>query len=433
MPEVSPEQKEQQKKTYGPSGFQGYPNFTTIATCVPWSGRPLPPELVMAFKNCGPPMNCNMIQFESKSTNIAEARNQFARIAKDHGAKYMFFWDEDVLLPVHALREMCFVMDNWDNIGVIAGVVCLKTERPEPMVFKKRGDGPYWDWKVGEVFEVEGGFGLGCSLVRTAVFDDIEEPWFRTISDRSQFLDNIPYGEDWTEDLYFCRKVFETKKWRLVCHGQLLCPHVDIRTGKKYELPLDSKPMRALTFLNGQKKILDVGSGPDPLKTPEGRVVTVDIRDCGADYRCDFRRLPFAAGEFDVVHSSHSLEHVPRADTDETLDEWLRVLKPDGELRITVPNIEWAAKRIIEGNFDKVSMVDAHDVLYGQQKYFEDRHYNGFTPKLLESMLKKRGFKTINIDLQEFHIICRAWRKAAPNGKKNGHPGKQRRNHNSGR
>lgn len=238
--------------------------------------------------------------------------------------------------------------------------------------------------------------------------------WFRTIDDMSSYMDNVPFGEVWTEDLYFCKKVTETKKWRMVAHGQLICKHYDIKTGQAYELPWDSKPMRTLSFGKAQKKILDLGCGTAPLKSPEGKVVTVDIRDdVGADYRCDFRRLPFGGGEFDVVHSSHSLEHVPRAQTEETLDEWLRVLKPQGELRLTVPNIEWAAKRIVEGDFENFEKtgVGALDVLYGQQKYDDDYHMNGFTPARLTDTLKSRGFKKIDLDTPAYHIVCRAWRK----------------------
>src|SRR5262245_43056553 len=185
MPEAHPHfdkalvpSKEQQKKTYGPSGFAGYPNFRTIAICVPWSGRPLPPELVMAFKACSPPMNCNTIYIETKGMDIADARNQFAKVALEHNAKYLFFWDEDVLLPPHALRELMFVMESWGDIGIIGGIYCLKVERPEPMVFRGNGQGPYWNWKVGEVFECTG-ISMGCTLVRAEVFKDIEYPWFR--------------------------------------------------------------------------------------------------------------------------------------------------------------------------------------------------------------------------------------------------------------
>src|SRR4030095_13600344 len=120
------------------SGF-GYPGFRTLALCVPWSGRPLPPELPMAFKNCSPPMNSNTIYFETRGKNIDEARNWFAEQAIANNAKYIFFWDEDVLIPPHALRELMYVADNWENIAVISGIYCIKLERPEPLVVQTTG------------------------------------------------------------------------------------------------------------------------------------------------------------------------------------------------------------------------------------------------------------------------------------------------------
>jgi predicted SAM-dependent methyltransferase len=399
------------------SGF-GYPNFRTLALCVPWSGRPLPPELPMAFKNCSPPMNSNTIYFETRGKNIDEARNWFAEQAIKNNAKYLFFWDEDVLVPPHALRELMYVADNWKDIAVIGGIYCLKVERPEPLVFKTTGGGPYWDWKVGEVFPCAA-TGMGCTLIRAEVFKDIERPWFRTVDDLSPYLDNIPSGEQWTEDLYFCRKVADTKKWKIMAHGGLLMPHIDVRTGKRYELPPDSKPARRLAMPVGTKKILDIAPGESgPMKTNEGKVVTVDIRDgLGVDYRCDFRKMPFATGEFAIVHCSQGLEHIRRTDVSPTLDEWIRVLSPDGELRITVPNLEWAAKRILAGDVGDMipkPEVTALDVLYAQQQYDEDFHMNGWTVKTLERELRKKGFKYFSHTTPSFLIAMRAWRKNPP-------------------
>ena len=290
----------------------------------------------------------------------------------------------------------------------------MKVDRPEPLVFKGPGGGPYWDWHVGEVFECSA-IGMGCTLIRTEIFKDIEKPYFRTVDDLSPHLDNIPSGEQWTEDLFFCKKVIETKKWKIIAHGQLVMPHIDVRTGKEYTLQPDSKPMRHLQIPAGKKKILDVGSGKAPIKTNEGQVVSVDIRDdVGADYRCDFRRLPFANGEFDVVHSSHALEHVARAETSTTLDEWIRVLKSDGELRLLIPNLEWAAKKIVSGELDGKG-ITAMDVVYAQQQYAEDFPKNGFTPKSLEKILREKGFKHFMVETPAFHIFMRAWKTKPKN------------------
>src|SRR5215471_3096158 len=395
-----------------PSGF-GYPHFATLAICVPWSGRPLPPELPIAFKNCSPPMNNNTIYFETHGMNIDAARNFFAEKAIEHKARYIFMWDEDVLLPGNAIRELCYVADNWPNVGVVAGIYCLKVDHPEPMVFKDQAGGVYWDWKVGEVFECAA-TSMGCTLIRTEMLKDLEKPYFRTVDDMTPYLDGVPMGEQWTEDLYFCRKVTDTKKWKVVAHGGLVMPHVDVRTGRRYELPPDSKPAKHLILPVGKKKIIDIGAGPNPLKTDEGTVIAVDIRgDVGADYRADFRRLPFATGEFDIVYSSHALEHIPRADTQAALTEWARILKADGEMRLVLPNLEWAAKRILAGEYGMANgtNVTAFDVFYGAQSYAEDFHKNGFTPKNLDAMLRKLGFRYFKTETPVFNIVMRAWRQ----------------------
>jgi ubiquinone/menaquinone biosynthesis C-methylase UbiE len=151
------------------------------------------------------------------------------------------------------------------------------------------------------------------------------------------------------------------------------------------------------------------------MKTDEGKVITCDIRDgLGVDYRCDFRKMPFATGEFDIVHSSQGLEHVPRKDVSETLDEWARVLSPNGELRIAVPNLEWAAKKILAGDVGTMvpkREVSALDVFYAQQQYPEDFHMNGWTPKTLEAALREKGFKHVITDTPSYLLVARAWRK----------------------
>lgn len=393
-------------------GF-GYGFFNTIAMCVPWSGRTLPPELPMAYRACLPPMNSNMVVVETHGKPIAEARNYFGEVALQQKAKYMWFWDEDVLLPPHALRELIYIAENWNNVAVVGAVYCLKVEHPQPMVFKGPGHGVYWDWKVGEVFECRG-TGLGCALIRTEVLNDLPKPWFQTIDNYDRHLDAIPLTEQWTEDLWFAKALAETKKWKWVAHGGLVLPHVDVRTGKHYELPPDSKPMRHFAIEAGRKKIVDIGCGTNPLRTPEGRVITVDWReDVNPDYRCDFRRLPLASEEFDVVHSAHTLEHVARKEVEATLTEWVRILKPDGELRLSLPNLEWAAKRIIKGEYGLLegSNVNALDVFYGQQLYDLDYHKTGFTPKLLEDLLRKLGFKYFIFETPYFHVNVRAWKK----------------------
>lgn len=81
--------------------------------------------------------------------------------------------------------------------------------------------------------------------------------------------------------------------------------------------------------------VLDVGCGGNKIAGATG----VDrLKLPGVDVVCDFESgpLPFAANSVDVIYSRHTLEHL--ADLERILREFLRVLKPDGKLFVTVPH-----------------------------------------------------------------------------------------------
>ncbi|HSE25706.1 MAG TPA: hypothetical protein VLB68_28835, partial [Pyrinomonadaceae bacterium] len=92
-------------------GF-GYPFYTNLMVAVPLTGRPLVPAFTWSFMNLHPPMNHNCIyatNFNQHSMAIpgpvADLRNWFAQQALDNKCKYLFFVDEDVTPPPHALRQ----------------------------------------------------------------------------------------------------------------------------------------------------------------------------------------------------------------------------------------------------------------------------------------------------------------------------------------
>lgn len=68
---------------------------------------------------------------------------------------------------------------------------------------------------------------------------------------------------------------------------------------------------------------------------PHWRYRTVDRFSPFADLQADLTGLPFADGGFDLVLSSHVLEHIP--DDRAALAELARVLRPGGTAILTVP------------------------------------------------------------------------------------------------
>jgi hypothetical protein len=379
-----------------------YPGWNSMVEGIPFSGRNLPPKMMLNWKGISYPMNFNVTTAVLFGLPVDVARNHICRGALDSGAKYLVFWDEDVLRPPQSIRELVYRMEHTLDAAIIGGVVCLKAEPAEPMIFKGIGGGPFWDWRVGEFFEIAG-IGMGNTIIRLEALKDIEEPWFKTVNDYAPLMEGIPATEQWTEDLYFCDKVRKTKKWKIYCDGALLCAHVDLATGKEYGLPPDSKPLRHLLIPPGEKKILDVGSGHNPLKTNEGPVVTFDLDEsCKPDYRGDCRRLPFGTGEFDIVHSRHLLEQFPQDETDEILKELKRVLGPKGELRLTVANLDWIADQVKAGKVTGPVL----NMIYG------DNRKTAFTSKMLEERLKEIGLPKISFksDGGDLSVIARAKR-----------------------
>ena len=396
-----------------------YPHMSGLVIAVPLTGRPLPPEIMYSFAQLAPPMNFNVRYLNTKGMPIDKARVFFAEKAAEEKAKYLFFMDEDVQVPSFAIRQLIYHLEHHDDWAVVGGIYCQKGHNPAPMVFRGNGNGPFWKWRAGELFEVTG-ISMGCTLVRVEALKDLEKPWFKTVDDNSPTLDAINRGSLWTEDIWFCEQIKKANEakglnWKIYADGGILCDHLDIVTGAPTRLPKDSYPVHHLSVPKGTKKILDIGSGESPYRGEdgEGEAVTVDIReDVKPDYRADIRRLPFATGSFDVVYSSHVLEHFSRDEVDAVLDEWIRVLKEDGELRLIVPSVLWAAQQLVNGMKDAGKLSDdVLNVLYGAQTYKENFHKMGFTPKTVEEMLRGRGFSRMDFILDGYNIAVRAVRK----------------------
>ncbi|MGC3960282.1 MAG: methyltransferase domain-containing protein [Verrucomicrobiota bacterium] len=60
------------------------------------------------------------------------------------------------------------------------------------------------------------------------------------------------------------------------------------------------------------------------------------------------QKFPFADGSFDVVYSSHVLEHFPLATTEGILRECHRVLKSGGIVRTVLPSLEFTCREYVK-------------------------------------------------------------------------------------
>lgn len=93
----------------------------------------------------------------------------------------------------------------------------------------------------------------------------------------------------------------------------------------------------------------------------------------------------------DLIYVCHVLEHFKRRETQRVLDEWYRVLKSGGILRVAVPDFE-AISLIYNKNRDLSQVIGP---LYGGQNYLYNIHYNTFDFSTLSEYLAKSGFKSV--------------------------------------
>ncbi len=122
--------------------------------------------------------------------------------------------------------------------------------------------------------------------------------------------------------------------------------------------------------------------------------INVDARPAPhVHYICDVTDLSIFPDNYaDLVYACHLLEHIPRNKLRKNLWEWRRILKPDGILRLSVPDFD-AILDIYRACDDDIDSIAAF--LMGGQNYAENIHYSVFNLKYLSRLLTEAGFLSV--------------------------------------
>ena len=136
-------------------------------------------------------------------------------------------------------------------------------------------------------------------------------------------------------------------------------------------------------------KYLHIGGGDNVLPKP---FINIDSRKKKGVLNLKAYPLKFKDNSFDLVYASHILEHFNKIKVLKVLKEWVRVLKPGGVLRISVPSFDNLSLIYnIDKNIDNIS-----GPLMGGQTYKDNFHYEIFNQKKLIKLLTNAGLEAIH-------------------------------------
>ncbi len=114
----------------------------------------------------------------------------------------------------------------------------------------------------------------------------------------------------------------------------------------------------------------------------------------GVDFIGDIKDLSqFPDATFSTIYGSHVLEHISQTQMVSTLAGLHRILVPDGQLLISVPDLEALCRLFINPELDKAGRFHIMRMMFGGQVDPFDFHYIGLSFEILMDYLGAANFK----------------------------------------
>jgi len=97
--------------------------------------------------------------------------------------------------------------------------------------------------------------------------------------------------------------------------------------------------------------------------------------------------LPFPDGSASLIRASHILEHFPAAQSKAVLDDWVRVLRPGGKMKISVPDLDAIIRDYESGK----TRNPTEGYIMGGQTDCNDFHQSIWNQRKLRAALQESG------------------------------------------
>lgn len=219
-----------------------------------------PVDFWMHMQQMLPPLNVKMgfIIEKAAEKNVkdgklpAAARNSILQRALSLNVDFVFFVDDDVLMPDIVLYRMWNNMQKHPEIACITAVGTTKLTPCEPLIYAKDQQGAFWDWPLGALVEIESAW-AGCMMVNLKYVRQVEGPWFNDVITPPSETDERKKRNIWGQDRYFHRYIESETGGKIVADTGLLVGHWETDTQKCYIIPPDApcfnKPIEGESFI----------------------------------------------------------------------------------------------------------------------------------------------------------------------------------------
>lgn len=181
---------------------------------------------VTRFSLMQPPAGISCVLSEPYGYTVADAQNLAVKEALDKGFEYVFFVEDDIVIPRNALVKLLH-----HDAEVVGGFYYRKYLPLESAGMHYREDGtpgPIENFKIGDIIHDTLVLPMGCTLIKTDVFKRMEFPYFKeyTVMDRPTL----------TSDTYFCEKARQVGV-DIITDTGVQCLHIDKQRGIIYGHP----------------------------------------------------------------------------------------------------------------------------------------------------------------------------------------------------
>ncbi len=198
---------------------------------------------------------------------LPDAENLIAKVAIEGDFEWVLSIEQDNVLPPDAFFKINEYMKD-KKVPIVSGLYFTKSNPPEPIMYRGRGNGYYGDWKLGEKVWVDGipfGFTLMHTSILKALWD--ESPEYEVNGQITRRVFDLP-DRNWgspeegmgavrgTTDLAWCTRIMENdiftkagwpeyqkKKNPFLVDTTIMIDHID-NEGRKY--PLGGVPAKYL-------------------------------------------------------------------------------------------------------------------------------------------------------------------------------------------